>query len=48
MPQGGRRIAEVPVSRTADGRLALDLDNIADGTATMFWELVASPSATVR
>ena len=40
LSQGGRRLAEVPVARTEDGRLALDLDNAAAGTATMFWELV--------
>ena len=40
LSQGGRRLAEIPVSRTEDGRLALDLDNAAAGSATMFWELV--------
>ena len=40
LSQGGRRLAEIPVARTEDGRLALDLDNAAAGTATMFWELV--------
>ena len=40
LSQGGRRLAEIPVARTGDGRLALDLDNAAAGTATMFWELV--------
>ena len=40
LSQGGRRLAEIPVCRTEDDRLALDLDNAAAGTATMFWELV--------
>ena len=40
LSQGGRRLAEIPVARTGDGRLALDLDNAAAGSATMFWELV--------
>ena len=40
LSQGGRRLTEVPAARTEDGRLALDLDNAAAGTATMFWELV--------
>ena len=40
LSQGGRRLAEVPVPRTADGCLALDLDTAAvPDTATMFWEL---------
>ena len=40
LSQGGRHLAEIPVARTEDGRLALDLDNAAAGTATMFWELI--------
>ena len=40
LSQGGRHLAEVFVTRAEDGRLALDLDNAAAGTATMFWELV--------
>ena len=41
LSQGGRRIAEVPVGRTPDGRLAFTADTAAvPEAATFFWELV--------
>ena len=40
LSQGGRRLAEVPVERTDDGRLAFTADTGAvPGAATLFWEL---------
>ena len=40
LSQGGRRLAEVPVERTDDGRLAFTADTGAvPGSATLFWEL---------
>ena len=41
LSQGGRRVAEVSVERTAEGHPALTLDTVASPeTATFFWELV--------
>ena len=45
LSQGGRRLSEIPVSHTSDGRLVVHLDiATVPNTATMFWELARIPA----